>query len=94
MNWLPVYANRALIRKGGQKTLVYYWFQARGRVVTNEYLVKLYNLWDAIARNRSDGAMVRLVTVIDPGESEEAADARVVEFARDAVPLLDDYVPL
>jgi exosortase D (VPLPA-CTERM-specific) len=94
VNGLPLYANRALIRKGGQKALVYYWFQARGRVVTNEYLVKLYNLWDAIVRNRSDGAMVRLVTVIDPGESEEAADARVAEFAQGAVPLLDDYVPL
>ena len=94
VNGLPVEANRVVIRKGGQRTLVYYWFQGRGRVVTNEYAVKLYNLWDAIFRNRSDGAMVRLVTMIDPAESEEAADARLTEFANESVRLLDDYLPL
>src|SRR5262249_4472908 len=38
--------NRALIQYADQQQLVYYWFQQRGRVVTNEYLVKWYLLID------------------------------------------------
>src|SRR5438034_8174067 len=40
------------------RSLVYYWFQQRGRDMTNEYLVKWYLFWDSLTRSRSDGAMV------------------------------------
>ncbi len=93
LNGRPLLANRAVIQKGGHKMLVYYWFQGRGRVVTNEYRVKLYNLWDAITRNRSDGSMVRLVTAMDPREDEAVADARLGIFVESVVPILGDFVP-
>ncbi len=93
LNGRPLLANRAVIQKGGHKMLVYYWFQGRGRVVTNEYQVKLYNLWDAITRNRSDGSMVRLVTAMDPREDEAVADARLGIFVESVVPILGDFVP-
>jgi exosortase D (VPLPA-CTERM-specific) len=85
--------NRVVIQKGEHKQLVYYWFQQRGRIVTDEYVVKLWIFRDAIVRNRSDGAMVRLVTPIERGEPLETADARLEAFAREAVPKLADYVP-
>src|SRR5262249_5125643 len=59
---IPV--NRASIELGNQKQLVYYWFQQRGRAITNEYAVKWYIFWDALTRNRTDGALVRLTVPV------------------------------
>jgi exosortase D (VPLPA-CTERM-specific) len=89
----PLRANRVLIQLGTQKQLVYYWFQQRGRVITNEYLVKWYMFWDSLTRNRTDGALVRLVVEIDDTESEEKAERELVEFAAAAVAPLEDFVP-
>ncbi|HUG73292.1 MAG TPA: VPLPA-CTERM-specific exosortase XrtD, partial [Steroidobacteraceae bacterium] len=77
-----VAVNRVIIEQGEQRQLVYYWFQQRGRNITNEYLVKWYLLWDALTRNRTDGAMVRLITPLPRGEDVQAADARLMGFSR------------
>lgn len=85
--------NRVLIALGEHKQLVYYWFQQRGRIITNEYLVKWYLLWDALTRNRSDGALVRVTTYIPPGEDSALADERLTGFLRELGPTLKDYLP-
>jgi len=85
--------NRVLITHGEDRQLVYYWFQQRGRIITNEYLVKWYLLWDSITRNRSDGSLVRLITPVRPGGSEHRADEVLQDFARSVTPLLARYVP-
>jgi len=72
---------------------VYYWFQQRGRVLTNEYLVKWYLFWDALTRNRTDGALVRLVINVDPGGNLEEADRQLSSFATTIADRLTDYVP-
>jgi exosortase D (VPLPA-CTERM-specific) len=85
--------NRVVIEKGENKQLVYYWFQQRGRVITNEYVVKWYLFWDALTRNRTDGALVRLVTYIGPGQSLQEADAQLRSFAASAAVPLENYIP-
>jgi exosortase D (VPLPA-CTERM-specific) len=85
--------NRTVIELGQQRQLVYYWFQQRGRVITNEYMVKWYLFWDSLTRQRSDGALVRLVTPLRNGEDMAVADARLAQFARDAVPRLERHIP-
>ena len=89
----PLRVNRALIRLGNQQQLVYYWFQQRGRVITNEYVVKWYLFWDALTRNRTDGALVRLVVALPPNGAADAADQQLTEFAAAAAPTLTAYVP-
>lgn len=89
----PLTVNRAVIQRGDSRQLVYYWFQQRGRVTTNEYVVKLYIFWDAITRHRTDGAMVRLVARLRPGEPVESGDALLERFAALAVPPLANHVP-
>jgi exosortase D (VPLPA-CTERM-specific) len=89
----PLIVNRAIIQKGEQKEVVYYWFQQRGRVMTNEYLVKFYLLWDALTKNRTDGALVRLVSAVYPGENEAAVDHRMTIFTENLQPLLGKYIP-
>jgi exosortase D (VPLPA-CTERM-specific) len=88
----PLEVNRLLITKGDSSELVYYWFQERGRDITNEYLVKWYLLWDAMTRNRTDGALVRLTAFVNPGEDLAAVDRRLVEFAREVNPYLSEYI--
>jgi exosortase D (VPLPA-CTERM-specific) len=85
--------NRVVIARGNNKELVYYWFVQRGRPVANEYWAKWLLFVDAIAKNRTDGALVRLVTPFYPGESEQAADERLQSFIEVLEQPLSAYLP-
>jgi exosortase D (VPLPA-CTERM-specific) len=85
--------NRAVIQKGDSKQLVYYWFQQRGRTITNEYLAKWYLFYDALTMNRTDGALIRLVTSVGKTEDIEKADQRLQSFMKELVPKLPAYIP-
>jgi len=85
--------NRAVIEKDSARELVYYWFDERGKKIANEYWSKWYLFADAITKNRTDGALVRLTTPILPGENESDADARLQVFIQEAVPSLSAYLP-
>jgi exosortase D (VPLPA-CTERM-specific) len=85
--------NRLVIKRGEYKQLVYYWFQQRGRIITNEWLVKWYLFLDGLTKNRTDGALIRLTTSIGVDEEWADGDQRLMNFAEKVVPLLDDYIP-
>lgn len=85
--------NRIVIVQGLDRELVYYWYQAHGRVTPSEYWAKIYLVEDAIRMNRTDGAMVRVVTPIIPNESDKDADARALAFIRLVLPQLDRFIP-
>jgi EpsI family protein len=93
VNGQPLRVNRTLIELGNQRQLVYYWFQQRGRIVTNELMVKWYIFWDALTKHRTDGAMVRLVAPLSVGNREADADRRLTEFALQIAPQLTRFVP-
>jgi exosortase D (VPLPA-CTERM-specific) len=85
--------NRAIISMGKDRQLVYYWFQQRGRIITNEYLVKWYIFWDSLTQNRTDGGLVRLVTYVPDSVDIKEADARIQDFIRDIDPTLAYFIP-
>jgi exosortase D (VPLPA-CTERM-specific) len=85
--------NRAVIRQGTQEQLVYYWFEQRGRRITNDFVAKMTVVYDSLTIDRTDGALVRLITPIVSSEPEGAADARLQEFLRDIIPHLPRFVP-
>jgi exosortase D (VPLPA-CTERM-specific) len=85
--------NRVVIAKGDLRQVVYYWFAQRGRHLTNEYFVKWYLFVDGLTRNRTDGALVRLVTPLGRNEPETAADVRLGDFLREVFPKLNEFVP-
>lgn len=86
-------ANRYVVTRGDSRQLVLYWYWAHDRGVASEYWAKLYLVSDSIRMNRSDGALVRLVTPVAAGESDGSAEQRLVPIASDIVPLLGDYIP-
>jgi EpsI family protein len=86
-------ANRYVVSKAGQRELVLYWYQAHGRAVSSEYWAKYYLVADSIRMNRSDGALVRLITPMFRGESPDAAQARVLDLGSQLLPILSRYIP-
>lgn len=85
--------NRVVIGKGLSRQLVYYWFQQRGRVIASEYLVKWFMLEDAVLKRRTDGAMIRVITPLLPGENALKADAALVRFITALQPKISQYIP-
>ncbi|MFK5949367.1 MAG: VPLPA-CTERM-specific exosortase XrtD [Methylococcales bacterium] len=90
---LNKHANRLWIQKGDYGQLVYYWFDQRGRNITNEYMVKWYLFWDSLTLGRTDGSLVRLTTTLEPGEDVVKADERLIKFAQLINPTLSDFIP-
>jgi EpsI family protein len=87
----PIQVNQYLVRKGLDELLVLYWYQGRGRVIASEYWGKIWLVADAITRNRTDVALVRISTPTVDGE--ERARKRAVEFAQAAYPRLNQFLP-
>ncbi len=85
--------NRAVIQKGVSKQLVYYWFEQRGKRMTNDYAAKVSVVWDSLTRGRSDGALVRFVTPIETGETDAEADVRLQRFMAELLPDLPRFIP-
>lgn len=86
-----VTVNRYILQNGDARALVLYWYQGRGRVAHNEYLVKWDLLRDAILMRRTDEALVRIVISIDSTPEEALALAR--EVAVTLVPAVDQALP-
>lgn len=88
----PITVNEYIIANGLDKQLVFYWYQGRGRVIASEYWGKFWMIDDAIMRNRTDGALVRLITPI-AGDSVADAHARLEKFAQALFPSLRKFIP-
>ena len=86
--------NRAVIQKGVSKQLVYYWFEQRGKRMINDFKAKASVVKDSLTMGRSDGALVRFVTPMNPGEDDNgAADERLMRFMLESMPRMPRFVP-
>jgi EpsI family protein len=87
--------NRFVIQKGEYRQIVLYWYQSHGRAVASEYTSRMHMVIDAVRLNRTDAALVRVVTPIDPRRGgEAAAERRAVAFVRDMYPRLANHLPV
>jgi EpsI family protein len=89
----PYPVGEYLIGNAGEKQVVLYWYLAHGRSVASDYLAKAYMMVDAVRWNRTDGALVRIVTPVEPNEALETAQQRAVNFANQVTPLLPRFIP-
>ncbi|MEL6219006.1 MAG: VPLPA-CTERM-specific exosortase XrtD [Pseudomonadota bacterium] len=85
--------NRAVISKGTSRQLVWFWFEQRGRRITGDYSAKFYNIYDSLTRGRADGALVRFITPLGPGETEARGDARLQEMLELSFPKFAAFMP-
>ncbi len=85
--------NRAIIQKGSQRMMVYYWFEQKGRKVAWDMAAKFYLMVDGISTGQTDGAMLRLTTAIDPSETDAAAEARLRDVLVEMLEPLPSFIP-
>jgi len=82
-----------IIGNGEIREFVIYWYQAHGRSVANEYMAKIYLVADAMRLNRTDGALVRVMTPIGPTEGISSARNRAEAFTAQLAPMLPRFIP-
>jgi EpsI family protein len=78
----PIEVNRVVIQKGLDRQVALYWYQSHGRVVASEYRSKILMVYDAVRLNRSDAALIRVISPVGPSESPGAATERAAGFVR------------
>src|SRR5262245_45900771 len=90
-----IQVNRIVIEKGLDRDLVLYWYQAHSRVIANEYWGKFYTVFDAMRINRTDAAMIRVITPIAGAvnHTESAAESAATDFVKSIFPLLSRHLP-
>ncbi len=88
----PAAVNEIVIQKATDKQVVVYWYHDRGRVIASEYAAKIYMVWDAATRHRTDGALVRVIVPVSGGDVQAARTAART-FATEVMGLLPKYLP-
>jgi EpsI family protein len=86
--------NDFTIAKENDRMITYYWYQGRGRVEANEYWDKIYGVQDAVFKNRTDAALVRvMVDSSDKPGVEEASRKLALDFIQQLRPELARFIP-
>lgn len=86
-------ANRLVTSSGGRTLLSYYWLKQGNRYYRHELQARLDLIRFSLFENRTDGALIRLVTELRPGETLQVAESRLELFAGVFANVLTDYVP-
>ena len=66
---IKIKAQKAIIRKGLEERVLYFWYYAGGKVAANQYLNKALTLYGAVVNGRTDGGLVTIST--DFGETSK-----------------------
>lgn len=90
----PFNINRAIIQKGETRMMVYYWFQRGHRRIAWDFAAKFWLMVDSVRTGRTDGALVRLTTLIAPDEADAAAEQRLMEVVSSLKDPLPRFIPL
>jgi len=88
----PATVKRMIVARGDYRQLTYYWYQSRGRVISEDWRKILYVGYDRAFKSRTDGSLVRF-TIPIVRDDEERADAAFMELAPLVLETLPPYVP-
>lgn len=81
----------AVYQHGEMADLFIYWFQVGGKVVSNEYDLKISEVLNSIRNSKRDTSFIR-ISVAMPGDKATAADS-ATDFLRSIQPVLVKYLP-
>ncbi|MDX1765034.1 MAG: EpsI family protein [bacterium] len=87
-----IHINRLTIRKGDNRRVVAYWYQAQDKAMANEYGQRIHLVMTAIGKNRTDGALIRVSMPFEAGQ-QDATWNTMGRFIEQIYPLLGDYLP-
>ena len=87
----PIKVIKLDLQKDGEKQIVLYWFQSRGRIIASEYMQKIWLVVDSITRHRTDGSFVRLISPVTVDEKNTLNALK--DFSRQVYPFLKEHIP-
>jgi EpsI family protein len=73
--------NKYSIQNGGERRMVLYWYQSKGRIIASEYVGKVLLARDALFQNSTAASIVRIIVPDQSGALEYARD-----FASELIP--------
>ncbi|MCS7027011.1 MAG: EpsI family protein [Bryobacteraceae bacterium] len=86
-------ANRYIVARGNDKSLVIYWYHTRHRTIASEYHAKIFTALDAIRYNRSDTAVVKVTIPLRSDQTQEQVTEIAEDFIRSFYPQLEPFFP-
>ncbi len=89
---LAVEINKMLMQKGAGKEVVFYWYQCRGRIISSEYMDKIYLVLDSVFKRRSDGAFIRIMSPAQDGQEAKTVEY-LKNFTKQVIPVLEEHLP-
>ena len=85
---------RLIIAKGDARQLVYYWYQSRGRVISEDWKKIVFVGLDRATKGRTDGSLIRFTMPVQAERGGvEHADASFLSLAPHILKHVSDYVP-
>lgn len=88
----PISVNHYIVQKDDARSVVFYWYESRDRVIASEYKAKVMAVADSIRYNRTDTAIVRVVVPVIQS-NYEAANRTATEFIQTMYPVVREYLP-
>jgi EpsI family protein len=85
-------AIKLILQKSDQNQIMLYWFQCGGRIISSEYMQKIYMIADSVTRHRTDGAFVRLISNVTDNDETRTLNS-LKEFIGVLMPILYEYIP-
>ena len=86
--------NDFTIAKENARMITYYWYQGRGRLEASEYWDKIYGVQDAVFKNRTDAALVRVMVDSNDKPGVEASQRQAaLDFINQIRPQLARFIP-
>jgi EpsI family protein len=76
----PIPVNRYIVRHGEDRSLVLYWYSTAHHVIADEYVSKLYLMYEGLRYHRSDEAVYRVIVPITSTDND--AEATALAFIR------------
>jgi EpsI family protein len=68
----PAQVKRLVIAKGDHRSVVYYWYQSRGRVIAEDWKKVVFMGLDRALRGRTDGSLVRFTIPVWRNDEKQA----------------------
>jgi EpsI family protein len=88
----PISINHFVVQHGEDKEVTLYWYQSHNRVIAHEFAAKFWLVADSIRYNRSDSALVRILTPVHENDVDGATNAGI-RFIQAMFPVLLKQLP-
>jgi exosortase D (VPLPA-CTERM-specific) len=88
-----IHVNRQVFQEKDNRTLILFWYELNGKIVTDRYRAKLYTMWDVLVHRRNNGAMILLSIDVPKTADLDRPLAATEQLLSEFFPELANYLP-